>query len=142
MCVHYQGSVARAIEDLGVEWDILPGGCTGLIQPLDVGINRPWKNRLCYRLEDFIMEQDEDDFNRLAPNVIRPLMAKWAVESWDKVQKDTVYNSWRHKPWSYFPMEETRVVEFQDDDFDYSSDEEEEEETQREEQDEGGTMAV
>jgi hypothetical protein len=41
---HYQGSVARAIEDLGVEWDILPGGCTGLIQPIDVGINKPWKN--------------------------------------------------------------------------------------------------
>eukprot|EP00977_Amphora_coffeiformis_P008855 scaffold1999_cov153-Amphora_coffeaeformis.AAC.15 len=26
---------ARLIEDLKVEWDIIPGGCTGLIQPVD-----------------------------------------------------------------------------------------------------------
>ena len=37
---HYQGSVAKAIEDLGVEWDIIPGGCTGLTQPIDVGIGK------------------------------------------------------------------------------------------------------
>ena len=41
---HCQGSAAKAIEDLGVEWDILPGGCTGLTQPTDVGTNKPWKN--------------------------------------------------------------------------------------------------
>ena len=38
---HYQGTVARAIEELGVEWDIIPGGCTGLVQPINVGIGRP-----------------------------------------------------------------------------------------------------
>ena len=120
---HYQGSVARAIEALGVEWDILPGGCTGLIQPVDVGINKPWKNRLRYRLEDYIMETD---FDRIAPVTIRPLMAQWAVESWNKVHPDTVYNSWRHAPWSYFPGEATREVVFQEDNFDESSSSEEE----------------
>ena len=58
---HYQGSVARAIEDLGVEWDILPGGCTGLIQPVDVGINKPWKNRLRCRMEDCLAETENCD---------------------------------------------------------------------------------
>ena len=33
---HCQGSVANAIEDIGVEWDTLPGGCTGLIQPISL----------------------------------------------------------------------------------------------------------
>ena len=122
---HYQGTVARAIEDLGVEWDILPGGCTGLIQPIDVGINRPWKNRLRYRVEDFIMENES--YDRLAPSRIRPLMAKWALDSWAQVQTATVFNSWRHKPFSYFPEERTLNVAFQDDDFDYSDDEDDEE---------------
>jgi hypothetical protein len=134
---HYQGSVACAIEDLGVEWDIIPGGCTGLIQPLDVGINKPWKNRLRYKIEDYIMEQEH--FDRITPKVMRPLMAKWAVASWEKVHKDTVYNSWRHAPWSYFPDEPTRAVSFQDDDFDFSDsdgDEEEEEEEENEEEQE------
>ena len=49
---HYQGSVAKAIEDLGVEWDIIPGGCTGLVQPIDVGIGKPFKHRICYWLEE------------------------------------------------------------------------------------------
>ena len=41
---HYQGTVLCAIEKLGVEWDIIPGGCTGLVQPIDVRIGRLWKN--------------------------------------------------------------------------------------------------
>ena len=71
----------------------------------------------------------ETDFERIKPVTIRPLMAKWAVESWGKVKTDTVYNSWRHQPWSYFPDEPTRAVEFEDDDFDYSSSSNEEEDT-------------
>jgi hypothetical protein len=51
---------------------------------------------------------------------MRPLIAKWAVDSWEKVHADTVYNSWRHEPFSYFPGEPTRAVVFQDDDFDFS----------------------
>ena len=136
---HCQGSVARAIEDLGVEWDVLPGGCAGLIQPIDVGINRPWKNRLRCRLEDFTMEQD--NFERLAPAATRPLMAKWAAESWDKVQNDAVCNSWRHKPWSHFPDEPTREVAFQDDDFDCSSSEDNDEQ-EEEEEDAQATAAI
>jgi hypothetical protein len=123
---HYQGSVACAIEDLGVEWDILPAGCTGLIQPIDVGINKPWKNRLRYRLEDFMMEHP--NFDRITAKDMRYKMAVWAIQSWNKVQEDTVYNSWRHVPFSYFPGEPTREVVFQDDDFDFSDSEEEEEE--------------
>ena len=70
---------------------------------------------------------EQDNFERLAPKDMRPKMAEWAVQSWGRVMKDTVYNSWRHAPFSYFPNEPTRAVEFQDDDFDYSSSEEEDE---------------
>ena len=37
-------SVVHAIqEDLGGEVEHIPGGCTGLCQPLDVGVNKPLK---------------------------------------------------------------------------------------------------
>ncbi len=32
-------SVADAIQGLGVELEIIPPGCTGLVQPIDVGMN-------------------------------------------------------------------------------------------------------
>ena len=35
---HYQGSVSAEIEKLGIEWDIISGGCTGLVQPLMLGL--------------------------------------------------------------------------------------------------------
>ena len=112
---HYQGSVAKAIEDLGVEWDIIPGGCTGLTQPIDIGIGKPWKNRVRYRFEDWMM--DLPSWDRVKPKVFRPLLAKFIVESWNRVPEEVVYNAWRHHPYSYYPEEPRKETTFQDDDF-------------------------
>jgi DDE superfamily endonuclease len=43
---HLMSSVISKIQDLGVEFQHIPGGCTGLTQPVDVGINKPLKNRI------------------------------------------------------------------------------------------------
>ena len=42
---HSTGLVAKAIEDLGVEWDIIPGGCTGLAQPIDRPRHHNWYDK-------------------------------------------------------------------------------------------------
>ena len=39
-------TVTAEIETLGIEVDHIPGGCTGLAQPIDVGIGKPFKNRV------------------------------------------------------------------------------------------------
>ena len=36
---HMMNSVVNAIQDLGVEVEHIPGGCTSLCQPVDIGIN-------------------------------------------------------------------------------------------------------
>ena len=36
--------VVEAVQELGVEVEHIPGGCTGLCQPVDVGVNKPFKN--------------------------------------------------------------------------------------------------
>ena len=41
--VHKMGSVVNAIQALGVEVDFIPPGCTGMVQPVDVGYNKPFK---------------------------------------------------------------------------------------------------
>ena len=40
---HMMTLVVSKISALGVEVIHIPGGCTGLCQPLDVGVNRPFK---------------------------------------------------------------------------------------------------
>jgi hypothetical protein len=38
--VHLLGSVANAIQGLGGELEIIPPGCSSLVQPIDIGINK------------------------------------------------------------------------------------------------------
>ncbi len=44
--VHKMGTVNQAINDLGVEVIIIPPGCTGVTQPIDVGYNKPFTNHV------------------------------------------------------------------------------------------------
>jgi hypothetical protein len=43
---HMMGSVVQNIQELGVEVKHIPGGCTSLCQPIDIGFNKPFKDRL------------------------------------------------------------------------------------------------
>ena len=43
---HMMGSVIQQIQELGVEVQHIPGGCTFLCQPVDVGFNKPFKDRI------------------------------------------------------------------------------------------------
>ena len=49
---HLMPSVVNAIKDLGIEVIHIPGGCMGLLQPLDVGLNKPFKVRVCASWEE------------------------------------------------------------------------------------------
>ena len=40
---HMMSSVVDSIQPLGVEVEHIPGGCTCLCQPVDVGVNKPFK---------------------------------------------------------------------------------------------------
>jgi len=58
--VHLLGSVADAIQGLGVELEIIPPGCTSLVQPIDVGINKPVKANMRKIYTEWLPEQDAD----------------------------------------------------------------------------------
>ena len=55
--VHMMASVNNAINNLGLEVIIINPGCTGLIQPANVGYNKQFKNYIHNQeYEDWIME--------------------------------------------------------------------------------------
>ena len=56
--VHMLGSMAEAIHKLGVEIKFILPGCTGLIQPINVGFNKPYKANYTKLYMNFLMDQD------------------------------------------------------------------------------------
>ena len=50
-CCHMMASVVGKIQDLGVEVEHIPGGCTSICQPVDIGKNKPFKKIGCINSE-------------------------------------------------------------------------------------------
>jgi hypothetical protein len=97
--VHLLGSVADAIQGLGVELEIIPPGCTGLVQPIDVGINKPFKANMRKIYTEWLLEQDAD---AAIPSASCLNVLAWILESVKGIKKETIVNSWRKTGFSYF----------------------------------------
>ena len=62
---------------------------------------------------------------RVKPKVARRFIAEWACDSWNRLPKEIIYNSWRRPPYSYFP-DELPIVSTFGADFEASEDEDDE----------------
>jgi hypothetical protein len=97
--VHLLGSITNAIQGLGVELEVIPPGCTGLVQPIDVGINKPFKVNMRKIYTEWLLDQDADAAISSASclNVLA-----WILEAVEGIKKETIVNSWRKTGFSYF----------------------------------------
>lgn len=63
-----------------------------------------------------MIEQYDDENGcpeRVKPITARQYIANWASETWNRLPREVVYNSWRRAPFSYFVDEETLETNFQ-----------------------------
>ena len=108
---HMMATVVQAINDLGVQVEHIPGGCTGLCQPIDIGIGKPLKNRVRDLWENWMIEQGGETVRFTPPS--RQTIADWVVSSLNTLPCDLIKRSWRHSPFSYFPMENNQLENIQ-----------------------------
>ena len=96
--VHMMGSVVSKIQALGVEVDFIPPGCTGLVQPVDVGYNKAFKAKV-RGFNDWLMAQDPD-----APiaKTTRRHVVEWILAAEENITEATIRNAWRKTGFSYF----------------------------------------
>ena len=102
---HMMNSVVNAIQDLGVEVEHICVGCTSLCQPVDIGINKPFKAFLCKAWEKWMIDKGIG-YGMTSPQT-RELIAKWAVYAKDQIKETHLRNVWRHEPYSWFPTCDT-----------------------------------
>ena len=101
---HMMGSVTDAIADLGIEIVSIPGGCTGLCQPLDVGINKPFKARVRALWEEWMI--DEIDRTGMVYAPTREDISSWVAQVvWGMDGKPLMRNAWRKTGYDWFPEE-------------------------------------
>ena len=89
-----------SIAELGVEVQFVPGG---LCQAVDVGVNKPFKNRMCVMWEEYMLEEGLQQLKTCPPT--QPKMVHWCVDALQDLPEDLVKNAWRHGEYSWFPEE-------------------------------------
>ena len=106
---HMMASVVSKINELGVQVEHIPGGCTGLCQPIDVGIGKPLKNHVRNMWEAWMLQQGVNT------NIFRPptrqVVAGWIVAAFQNISIEVTKNSWRHAQYSYFPKSESNAAD-------------------------------
>ena len=97
---HISNQTTTKLEELGIQPYIIPGGCTSLCQPCDIGINKPFKDRLRAQWWQWVVEQGVQ--RSVFDNPKREQVGKWIEAAWNNVPADVVRNSWRLSDFDYF----------------------------------------
>ena len=127
---HLMTSVVSAIQKLGIEVEHIPGGLTGLVQPVDVGINKPLKNRIRSMWEEYMLEN-------LAVKTKPPTRQKvvdWCLDSLAALGENIIKSASLSRNFSYFPAENAGAAAEESDDSPDEEEEDEEEEMIAEEE--------
>jgi hypothetical protein len=98
---HMMHSIVDAIQTLGVEVEIIPGGCTSLVQPVDIGVNKPFKNRLRESWEAWMVENLSAE-NTITVSPSRQTVAGWCASAYKGLSVEMVRNAWLHGNYRYF----------------------------------------
>ena len=97
---HIRGSVVTAIQNLGVEVERIPGGCMYLCQPVDVGVNKPFKKFIRDKWEQWMISEGIVHGTTSPP--MRKQIAKCTLHAKSRINPEIIQNSWRHGVYSWF----------------------------------------
>ena len=92
--VHMMGPVVETIQRLGIEVQYIPGGCTYLCQPIDVGVNRPLKKAVENLWEDWMYDEVGENGGEVA-TPSREMIATWVSEVYWMIDQEVCKNAWK-----------------------------------------------
>lgn len=91
MRAHHTPDVKKQVKQMNSELAVIPGGLTKEIQPLDIGVNRPFKVRLRAAWERW-MTYGDHSFTKSGRQrrASYATICEWIVHAWANVSADTV----------------------------------------------------
>ncbi len=99
--VHLMGSVVNRIQMMGIEVIHIPGGCTYLCQPIDIGINKPLKCGLRGKWEEWMVEGNGIvDGQSKEPS--RQMIAEWVAAVYQNIPENVGVNAWKKHGYEWF----------------------------------------
>ncbi len=98
--VHKMGRIVNGIQALGVEVDFIPPRCTCMVQPVDVGYNKPFKAKVREQYCNWMFAQDPD---KAMPAAKRCDVAEWILMAERNMTEASIKNAWRKTGFSWFP---------------------------------------
>ncbi len=85
---HLTSAVRKAFADCNTEVDIIPGGYTSKLQPMDVGLNKPFKGYVSDNFTDWLI------INR-NKKPTRQDVSAWILSGWNRLSEQIILNSFR-----------------------------------------------
>lgn len=93
---HLTDKVKKELQDANTNIIVIPGGLTSILQPLDVCINKPFKDKFRKKYSDW-MAFGEHSFTP-AGKMKKPSVQNildWINQAWDEVETDTIQKSFK-----------------------------------------------
>ena len=94
--VHMMATIVQQIQEIGIKVQHIPGGCTYLCQPINIGVNRLIKRKLAEQWEDW-MDVKGALVGRDVITPSREVIANWVVDAYWLLTKKTCQNAWKKK---------------------------------------------
>ena len=91
---HLSNPVRRTLQSLNTECAVIPGGMTGILQPLDVSINKPFKDHLRNKWQQWMISGEHTltasgRMRKAELNVI----CNWIKQAWDEIPTEMIQKS-------------------------------------------------
>ena len=83
-----------------MEVEHIPGGCTSLCQPVDVGINMSMNANICKDCYDWMLDLGIS-VSKTKP-LTRKLIGEWVMKAYNNVSVEVVTDSWKHDAYTWF----------------------------------------
>ena len=101
----HDGFGGHRIQDLGVEVENIPWGCTGLCQPVYVGVNKPFKNLIQDPWEAWMIEEGLTNGTTAPPT--KEHIVRCTQHTSNTLPPEIIRNAWRHGNYTWFPNEQS-----------------------------------
>jgi hypothetical protein len=104
---HMMALVVQMIQELGVEVKHIPGGCTPLCQPVNIGFNKPFED--CMRRQWRLLMMSEGIVHGTTSQPVRLDVEKWVNAMGEmRSEVEIVQNAWKKTGYEWFVNEDGR----------------------------------